>query len=318
MSAPSLIPADAPGLARAAEILRSGGLVAFPTETVYGLGADATDETAVAKIYEAKGRPRFNPLISHVADAEAAFALGLFDQRARAVAEAFWPGPLSIVVKRAPDCPIAWLTSAGLDRIALRVPAHPVARELLRQTARPIAAPSANRSGRISPTAAEHVAAELGTRVDLILDAGPCAVGIESTVVDLSGARPVLLRPGGITREELAEVAGEIERPQDPGAEAPLVSPGMLSSHYAPDCAVRLNAETSREGEVHLGFGAAMAPGGLNLSPAGDLVEAAANLFGMLRRLDGRGAKGIAVAPIPERGLGVAINDRLRRAAAPR
>ncbi len=319
MTCPILPAADDEALTRAADILLSGGLVAFPTETVYGLGADATNEDAVAAIYDAKGRPRFNPLISHVAEAGMAFALGRFDERASAVAEAFWPGPLSLVVERVPDCPIAWLTSAGLDRIALRVPAHPAARELLRRVGRPIAGPSANRSGRVSPTEADHVARELGDQVGLILDAGPCTVGIESTVLDLSGPRPVLLRPGGVTREVLAEVIGEIDAPQPaPEDGTPLVSPGLLSSHYAPDCPVRLNAAAPEDGEVYLGFGAAQAEGGLNLSPTGDLVEAAANLFRMLRLLDGQDGNGIAVAPVPELGLGAAINDRLRRAAAPR
>ena len=313
--APLLSPSDQT-LDKAAETLAAGGLVAFPTETVYGLGADATNETAVARIYEAKGRPRFNPLISHVADAAMAFTLGDFGPAARAVAARFWPGPLTIVVKRATDCPIAWLTSAGLDSIALRVPAHPLARDLLARTARPIAAPSANRSGRISPTRAEHVARELGDRIEMVLDGGPCAVGIESTVVDLSGLEPVLLRPGSVTREMLAEIVGVVG---DPTGDGPLVSPGLLASHYAPDCPVRLDVRTTRENEGFLGFGAVSGiRDDLNLSPSGDLVEAAANLFHMLRTLDRPGVGGIAVAPIPERGLGAAINDRLRRAAAPR
>jgi L-threonylcarbamoyladenylate synthase len=303
-------------LDKAAEILRAGGLAAFPTETVYGLGADATNETAVARIFEAKGRPLFNPLISHVADVEAAFVLGDFGVTAKAVAEKFWPGPLTIVVKRAPECPIAWLTSAGMDSIAIRVPAHPLARDLLARTDRPIAAPSANRSGRISPTRAEHVASELGDRLEMILDGGPCAVGLESTVVDLSGPPPILLRPGAITREMLSDIVGPIG---DPNGDSPVVSPGMLASHYAPECSVRLNATTTRNDETFLGFGAVS--GGaeaLNLSASGDLVEAAANLFHMLRALDRPGVDGIAVAPVPEHGLGSAINDRLRRAAAPR
>jgi len=303
-------------LTSAAEALLSGALVAFPTETVYGLGADATNETAVARIYEAKRRPSFNPLISHVGDVEAAFALGVFGPEARALAERYWPGPLTIVVERAPDCPIAWLTSSGLNSIALRVPAHPLARDLLRRVARPVAAPSANISGRVSPTEAGHVAGELGDQVTLILDAGPCAVGIESTVVDLSGDWPLLLRPGAITREMLEEILGEVGTPD---AAAPLASPGMLASHYAPNCLVRLNAAAPRDGEVFLGFGATgEGTGSPSLSAAGDLVEAAANLFRMLRDLDQPGITGIAVAPVPEHGLGAAINDRLRRAAAPR
>ena len=314
-SAPLLAPSDGT-LDQAAQALRAGRLVAFPTETVYGLGADATNEAAVARIFEAKGRPRFNPLISHVADIALAFTLGEFSAAAIAVAERFWPGPLTIVVKRAPDCPIAWLTSAGLDSIALRVPAHPLARDLLARADRPIAAPSANRSGRISPTRAEHVASELGDRLEMILDGGPCTVGLESTVVDLSGSSPVLPRPGAVTAEMLAEIVGAVG---DPTGDGPLVSPGMLASHYAPDRPVRLEAGAARDGEAFLGFGAVSGDqGDLNLSASGDLVEAAANLFHMLRALDCEGVAGIAVAPLPEHGLGAAINDRLRRAAAPR
>jgi len=311
-----ILAASPEALERGATALRSGALVAFPTETVYGLGADATDETAVARIYEAKRRPSFNPLISHVGDVEAALALGDFGPEARALAQRFWPGPLTIVVERAPDCPIAWLTSSGLNSIALRVPAHPLARDLLGRVGRPVAAPSANLSGRVSPTEAAHVAGELGDRVALILDAGPCSVGLESTVVDLSGARPLLLRPGAITREMLEEVLGPVGTPD---AGAPLTSPGMLASHYAPNCLVRLNADAPGAGEVFLGFGdRAAGPGGQTLSATGDLVEAAANLFRMLRALDQPGIDAIAVAPVPEHGLGAAINDRLRRAAAPR
>ena len=314
-NSPILSPTDAT-LNAAAQALRSGALVAFPTETVYGLGADATDETAVARIFQAKGRPRFNPLISHVADAQSAFSLGDFSPDAKAVAERFWPGPLSIVVKRVSDCPIAWLTSAGLDSIALRVPAHPLAQDLLARAGRPIAAPSANRSGRISPTRAEHVASELGDRVEMILDGGPCTVGIESTVVDLSGPRPVLLRPGAVTREMLAEIVGPLGEPEAGG---PLASPGMLTSHYAPDCPVRLDAADPIPGEAYLGFGPVPArENTLSLSVSGDLVEAAANLFQMLRILDHSGPDAIAVASIPQQGLGAAINDRLRRAAADR
>lgn len=311
-----LMTADETVLDEAAALLRSGALVAFPTETVYGLGADATDETAVARIYEAKRRPSFNPLISHVGDSEAALALGVFGAKARVLAERYWPGPLTIVVERAPDCSIAWLTSSGLNSIALRVPAHPLARDLLRRVGRPVAAPSANLSGRVSPTEAGHVADELGDRVALILDAGACAVGLESTVVDLSGELPLLLRPGAITREMLEDLLGEVGSPD---AAAPLASPGMLASHYAPNCLVRLNAEGPRPGEVYLGFGEwTVGPDGPTLSASGDLMEAAANLFRMLRALDQPGVAAIAVAPIPEQGLGAAINDRLRRAAAPR
>jgi L-threonylcarbamoyladenylate synthase len=312
---PILSPTDAT-LKAAAQALQSGALVAFPTETVYGLGADATDETAVARIFEAKGRPRFNPLISHVSNAQWAFSLGDFSPAAKAVAERFWPGPLSIVVKRATDCPIAWLTSAGLDNIALRVPGHPLAQDLLARAARPIAAPSANRSGRISPTQAEHVMRELGGRVEMILDGGPCTVGIESTVVDFSGSSPVLLRPGAVTREMLAEIVGPLG---EATVDSPLASPGMMTSHYAPDCPVRLDAAEPIPGEAYLGFGPV--PAGkntLSLSLSGDLVEAAANLFQMLRTLDLSAISAIAVAPVPQHGLGAAINDRLRRAAADR
>jgi L-threonylcarbamoyladenylate synthase len=316
MTGATLTTPDDKALDEAARALLAGDLVAFPTETVYGLGADATNEVAVARIYEAKGRPRFNPLISHVATAEAAFLLGEFSPVAKAVAERFWPGPLTIVVKRSPDCPIVWLASAGLESIALRVPGHPLARDLLTRAGRPIVAPSANRSGRVSPTRAEHVVSELSDRVSLILDGGACGVGIESTVVDLSGPEPILLRPGAVTRVMLAEIAGPIG---DPALGGPLASPGMLASHYAPTCQVRLEANAPRDGEVFLGFGdVAGGDGDHTLSLSGDLVEAAANLFRMLRLLDRPGVTGIAVAPVPEHGLGAAINDRLRRAAAPR
>ena len=323
-----ILPPTPDALDAAADALRGGRLVAFPTETVYGLGADATDEAAVARIFEAKGRPRFNPLISHLATVEAALALGRFGKIAKIVAARFWPGPLTIVVQRAPDCPIAWLTSAGLESIALRVPAHPLARDLLRRADRPIAAPSANRAGRISPTRAEHVAGELGHRVSMILDGGACAIGLESTVIDLSGAAPVLLRPGAVTAEDLGKIVGPLS---DPAPGGPVVSPGMLASHYAPRAPVRLNATALAPGEAYLGFGALPLGGApeavprempgdraVTLSASGDLVEAAANLFHLLRALDQPGITGIAVAPIPERGLGAAINDRLRRAAAPR
>lgn len=311
-----VIPPTSDTLDAAAEVLRAGRLVAFPTETVYGLGADATDEMAVARIFEVKGRPRFNPLISHVGSAEAALALGRFSELARAAAKNFWPGPLTIVVERAVDCPIAWLTSAGLQSIALRVPAHPLANDLLRRADRPIAAPSANRSGRVSPTRAEHVNSEFGDQVSMILDGGTCSIGLESTVIDLSGPAPVLLRPGAVTREDLEALVGPVTEPSTGG---PITAPGMLASHYAPSCPVRLNAASPEPGEVFLGFGAARADEpGETLSATGDLVEAAGNLFHMLRTLDCRGVSGIAVAPIPEHGLGAAINDRLTRAAAPR
>lgn len=298
----------------AAEILRAGGLVAFATETVYGLGADATNETAVARIFAAKGRPRFNPLISHVPDIAAAFALGQATPAARLVAEAFWPGPLTLVLRRTEGCPIAWLTSAGLETVAIRVPGKPEARALLAEVGRPVAAPSANRSGRVSPTTAEHVAAEEFDHLGLILDGGPCTVGLESTVLDVSGDRPRLLRPGSVTREQIETLTGPIDLAGHGDA---ITAPGMLASHYAPFAPVRLNARDLREGEAGLDF-AGQLRAEIDLSPSGDPVEAAANLFACLRALDRPGVTAIAVAPVPEAGLGAAINDRLRRAAAPR
>ncbi len=303
-------------IASAAALLRAGRLVAFPTETVYGLGGAATDDTAVARIFEAKGRPSFNPLIVHVPDLAAAEACAVFDDRARAVAAAFWPGPLTLVLPRRDEAGLSRLVSAGLPSVALRVPAHPVAQALLRAAGVPVAAPSANRSGGISPTRAEHVVASLGDRVDMVVDGGPCAVGLESTVLDLTGPRPVLLRPGGITPAELEAVLGApvVNGSDDPAAPK---SPGQLLSHYAPDRPVRLNATEARPGEALLGFGPA--PGAtLNLSETGDLVEAAARLFAALHALDDPRFTGIAVMPVPDRDLGLAINDRLRRAAAPR
>jgi L-threonylcarbamoyladenylate synthase len=314
-----VVPAEDVPIEDAARLLREGRLVAFPTETVYGLGADATNGRAVARIFAAKGRPRFNPLIVHVPGLAEAEALAVFDERARDAARRFWPGPLSLVLRRREDSRLSLLVSAGLDAVALRAPAHPVAQQLLRAAARPIAAPSANRSGRVSPTTAAHVAAELGRRVALILDGGACPVGIESTVLDLTGPTPVLLRPGGVTLESLAEVFGVVET-YCPDEDAPR-SPGRLPSHYAPNLPVRLNATSARPGDALLAFGPEAPPGFaevLWLSRTGDLAEAAANLFAMLRRLDRPDFSGIAVMRIPERGLGRAINDRLRRAAAPR
>lgn len=304
-------------LDEAGRLLAEGALVAFPTETVYGLGADATCDRAVAAVFEAKGRPRFNPLIIHVAEAAAAEALVVVDERARRLVARFWPGPLTLVLPRRPDSPVSLLASAGLDSLAVRLPDHPVARALITAAGRPLAAPSANRSGAVSPTTAAHVAESLGRRVAMILDGGPCRVGVESTVLDLCGDRPRLLRPGGVAAEDLAELLGEAPALPAAPAGAPR-SPGMLDSHYAPTAAVRLNACSPRPGEVLLAFGPAPADAALNLSPAGDLCEAAANLFAMLRALDRPGVTGIAVAPIPTHGLGLAINDRLRRAAAPR
>lgn len=312
----------APGaIAEAAAVLRRGGLVAFPTETVYGLGADATSDAAVAGIYAAKTRPMFNPLIAHVADLEAARAEGSFSPDALALATAFWPGPLTIVVPCAPGARVAALARAGLDSIALRVPAHPVARALIAAAGRPLAAPSANRSGRISPTAADHVAADLDGRIDMILDAGPCAVGIESTIVACLGHDVVLLRAGGLTTERLE---AELSRALLVGSKAAVVAPGMLATHYAPRAGLRLGAVGVGVGEAVLDFrgrlraAAQGAAAYLDLSAGGDLREAAANLFGHMRSLDASGAATIAVAEIPRHGLGAAINDRLSRAAAPR
>jgi L-threonylcarbamoyladenylate synthase len=310
-----LTPAD---LDRAAELLRAGRLVAFSTETVYGLGADATNDDAVARIFAVKERPRFNPLIVHVIDVAAARRLATFTARAEELARRFWPGPLTLVLARAADCPVSLLASAGLDTLAVRVPAHPLPRALIRAVARPIAAPSANRSGRVSPTTAEHVLAELDGRIDAVLDGGPCRVGIESTVLELSGDAPYLLRPGGVPAEAIEAVVGPLARG---GGDAVPRGPGMLQSHYAPALPLRLDARSVAPGEALLAFGP-RAPRGAketrSLSRTGDLVEAAANLFAALRALDRPEFTAIAVMPIPEQGLGAAINDRLRRAAAPR
>jgi L-threonylcarbamoyladenylate synthase len=299
---------------KALEVLSAGGLVAFPTETVYGLGADATNDLAVAKIYAAKGRPNFNPLIAHVPDVGAAFELAEFPTEALKLATQFWPGPLTMVLQRRVPCPVSMLASAGLPSLALRVPAHPLALELLREFGKPVVAPSANPSGRISPTSAEHVRAGLGAKVDLILDGGPSAVGLESTIVSFLDERPRLLRSGGLSRDAIEAALG-FELLLGPVA-GPLHAPGQLDSHYAPHAQMRLNASSWRDGEVRLGFGSYDAP--LNLSAKGDVVEAAANLFSMLHELDAQKPSVIAVAPIPNSGLGDAINDRLKRAAAPR
>ena len=309
----------------AAACLKAGGLVAFPTETVYGLGADACHGEAIARLYAAKGRPAFNPLIAHVSDVAAARRLAVFDTEAEKLAAAFWPGPLTLVLPKRPDCPVAALALAGLDSIAIRVPSHRTARALLAAFGGPVVAPSANRSGHVSPTTPAHVLADLRGRIDLILDDGPCAVGVESTIVALLGA-PTLLRPGGLPREDIERVLGHAlvtPAPSDTD-DAPkkleVISPGMLASHYAPKARVRLEATSPREGEALLAFGAAPAFDGtvLNLSPRGDLIEAAANLFSHLRALDASGATAIAVMPVPHDGLGDAINDRLSRAAAPK
>lgn len=308
----SLLP-DHAGLARAAEILRAAGLVAFPTETVYGLGGDARSDLAVARIFEAKARPRFNPLIVHVPDLAAAEEFALFDAQARAVAAAFWPGPLTLVLPLRAGSGLSPYVTAELDTVAIRLPAHPVAQALLRAFGGPLAAPSANPSGRISPTRAQHVRDGLSGRIAAVLDGGACAVGVESTILGLAGA-PALLRAGGITREDLEALLGRL--PIGGNAQSP-TAPGQMASHYAPNAAVRLNAAPD-PATVFIGFGAGAAD--LNLSPRGDLVEAAANLFHLLREADvlAQNGQSIAIAPIPERGLGLAINDRLRRAAAPR
>ncbi len=318
--------ADEAAITEAARCLAAGGLVAFPTETVYGLGADATDAVAVARLYAAKGRPAFNPLICHVPDAAAARALARLDADAERLAAAFWPGPLTLVLPKTADCPVAELATAGLDSIAMRVPRHAVAQKILQEFGKPIVAPSANRSGHVSPTTAVHVLADLRGRVDLIVDGGATPVGVESTIVACLG-EPMLLRPGGVPRAAIERVLGrplaEAHAGLSSEEEAPL-APGMLASHYAPRTRMRLNAEAVSPDEVLLGFGSAQMMGAerartaLNLSKRGDLVEAAANLFSHLRALDMAGASAIAVMPIPDEGLGEAINDRLGRAAAGR
>ena len=308
-----ILPADAAAIARAAAILRAGGLVALPTETVYGLAADATNANAVARIFAAKGRPRFNPLICHVPDQAAAAELVRIGPLAARLMEAFWPGPLTLVLPKREDAPVADLVSAGLATLAVRAPAHPVARRLLEAFPRPLAAPSANRSGRVSPTTAAHVAADLGKDVDLILDGGACEVGIESTIVAVADDTLALLRPGGVASEDIAHLVG---RPLAAAAADAVTAPGMLKSHYAPAAPVRLGATEKRAGEFLIGFGPVA--GDISLSPTGDLVAAAAGLFAALRRADAMAPTAIAVAPIPETGLGRAINDRLRRAAAAR
>jgi len=305
-------PADSPdAIARAVERLRAGGLVAMPTETVYGLAADAANGEAVARLYEAKGRPRFNPLIAHVADTAAEEALAQFTPLALRLADAFWPGPLTLVLAAKQGGAVSDLARGGLDTIALRAPAHPAAQALLRAFGGPLVAPSANPSEGVSPTTASHVAEGLGARIDMILDGGPCPVGLESTVIDARGDSAVLLRPGGLDRKTIEAVAGPLAEP----GEAAAGSPGLMRRHYAPSVALRLNAKAPRAGEAYLGFGAHDAQPGINLSPKGDMREAAANLFAYLRELDAAGLP-IAAAPIPQTGLGEAINDRLRRASA--
>jgi L-threonylcarbamoyladenylate synthase len=318
-----ILPANEAAVANAADCLAGGGLVAFPTETVYGLGADATNAEAIARLYQAKGRPAFNPLIAHVGDLEAALRIARFDTQATALAHAFWPGPLTLVLPRTTDCPVADLATAGLDTIAIRVPAHPVAWAILRAFGGPVVAPSANLSGHVSPTNAAHVQHDLAGRIDLIVDGGPVAVGVESTIVGCFD-QPTLLRPGGLPRGEIERVIGRalVQPPVDAdNASVQPLAPGMLASHYAPRTPVRLNAIRIEAGEALLAFGSDPLPGVsaassvMNLSPRGDLTEAAANLFGYLRSLDATGARAIAVMPVPHHELGEAINDRLRRAA---
>jgi L-threonylcarbamoyladenylate synthase len=321
----AILPASEAAVAAAARTLAAGGLVAFPTETVYGLGADATNAAAIARLYQAKGRPAFNPLISHVSDLAAAHAIGRFDATALLLAEAFWPGPLTLVLPRAASCAVAELATAGLETIAIRIPSHPVARAILHALARPVVAPSANLSGHVSPTTAAHVKADLAGRIDLIVDGGPVEVGVESTIVGCF-EEPMLLRPGGLPREDIERVLGRplLQPPADAESDsAQPLAPGMLASHYAPRTRVRLNAASVEAGEALLAFGTPVqgtdyAAAVMNLSARRDLNEAAANLFGYLRALDATRAKTIAVMAIPEEGLGEAINDRLRRAAVGR
>jgi L-threonylcarbamoyladenylate synthase len=303
----------------AARALRQGRLVAFPTETVYGLGGDATSDRAVAAIFAAKGRPSFNPLIVHVANIASAAQYADLSPKAQAVARAFWPGPLTLVLPRRRDCKVSLLATAGLDSVAIRVPAHKIAQTLLMMAGLPLAAPSANPSGRLSPTSADHVLADLGDKAEFVIDGGACPVGVESTVLSLLEDRPRILRPGAVTAEVLSETLKEAV-PIEQGAEdaAAPRSPGRLLSHYAPTLPVRLDAVSADPDEALLGFGPAAPKEALNLSPTGDLQEAAANLFAMLRRLDDPKHRAIAVMPVPGTGLGAAINDRLRRAAAPR
>ena len=319
-----IIKPDAAGIQVAARSLAEGALVAFPTETVYGLGADAGNAEAVARLYAAKGRPSFNPLIAHVADLDSARELARLDEVAERLGAAFWPGALTIVAPQAIGCRVCALATAGLDTIAVRIPDHPVAHAILTRVARPIVAPSANRSGHVSPTRADHVLADLASQIDLIVDGGPTGVGVESTIVACLDTRPMLLRPGGIPRAAIERVLEvRLEEPSAVRPGAPL-APGLLASHYAPRARLRLEARTIEPGEALLAFGPGTLPGVsdatwvLNLSARGDLVEAAANLFACLRALDAAGTGTIAVMPVPREGLGEAINDRLARAAAPR
>jgi L-threonylcarbamoyladenylate synthase len=317
-----LLTADSAAIAAAARILARGGLVAFPTETVYGLGADATDAEAVARLYRAKGRPAFNPLIAHVADLAAAERIGRFNADALKLARAFWPGALTLVLPKAEGCTVSELATAGLDTVAVRVPDHKVAQAVLSAFGRPVVAPSANISGHVSPTTASHVMADLEGRIDLVIDGGETRVGVESTIVACL-EQPTLLRPGGIKRADIERVLGHALATEHDASEAPL-APGMLASHYAPHARVRVNATHVEPGEALLTFGPDYLPGAsfdtrvLHLSPTGCMIEAAAKLFRHLRTFDELGATSIAVMPIPGEGLGEAINDRLGRAAAPK
>ena len=324
-----LVTATDENIAKAAEILKSGGVVAMPTETVYGLAGNALDGKAVARIFEIKGRPQFNPLIAHFAEGADVETCAVINEKARALAQKFWPGPLTIILPRAKDCKVSELASAGLETLAVRVPAHAVARKLIRACGFPLVAPSANLSGSVSPTSPAHVTESLGNKVDMILAAGASSVGLESTVVDLSDDKPVILRPGAVTAEDIAYVLGE-KVAYETGDAAKPKSPGLLLKHYAPKIPLRLNAIDVNPGEALLGFGSlrfmGIKGGGAamslpesqrkNLSEEGDLHQAAANLFAMLRALDRPEHTGIAVMPIPDFGLGIAINDRLKRAAS--
>lgn len=314
---------DAAGIAEAARLIAEGQLVAFPTETVYGLGGDAGNPRAVAAIYAAKGRPEFNPLIAHVASRDAAFALGLFSPAAIELAEAFWPGPMTLVVPARAEAPVSDLARAGLASIALRVPEHPVARDLLIAARRPIVAPSANRSGHVSPTTADHVMADLDGMIAAVIDGGAVEIGLESTILACLDDEVTMLRPGGLAREAIEAVTGKPLTHAASEAGNKPIAPGRLASHYAPRAEMRLDATMNAPGEAVLGFGpepagAAGAAAFLNLSERGDLAEAAANLYAHLRALDATGVRMIAVRPIPANGLGEAIRDRLTRAAAPR
>jgi L-threonylcarbamoyladenylate synthase len=321
-----ILPAGAAATAAAAQVLAEGSLVAFPTETVYGLGADAANAAAIARLYQAKGRPAFNPLIAHVGDLGAARQIARFDAVAIRLAQSFWPGPLTLVLPKARDCPVAELATAGLETVAIRVPAHAVARDILRAFGGAVVAPSANLSGHVSPTTAEHVRGDLEGRIDLIVDGGAVEVGVESTIIGCFDT-PMLLRPGGVPRAAIERVLGRaLTRPTEDaeGDDGRPLAPGMLASHYAPRAPVRLHATRMEPGEALLAFGpdkiSGLDPAAvvLNLSESGDLNEAAANLFGHLRALDASSARAIAVMPVPNEGLGEAINDRLRRAAVGR